>query len=279
MDTLLSTAAKIAKRAMPATAVAAVAALSVGAYAGYAARLASRGHQPTFTLTATPAHDTIAAGSTGGYRLFLHRRRFPWGITFKLERPLPPGVGARFAPLRTLQSRSTLTLRTHAWTPPGVYRLILDAGHGRVTKKIALTLSVAGDSPGSGKVPAALPQIAIAGNADVPLEPGVPEGIDIQITNPNSAPVVVTGLTARLQSVSAPNATGALPCTLGDFALQQYSGPLPLTIPASSTRSLAQFGDASAQWPQVAIIDRPTNQDGCQGATVTVAYSALGTVG
>jgi hypothetical protein len=279
MNTLLNTAAKIATRAMPATAAAAVAALSLGAYTGYAARSASSRHKPTFALTASPARDTIAAGSTAGYRLSLHRRHFPWAINVRVQRPLPRGAAVQLAPSRTLSSRSTVTIRTRSWTPPGSYHLILRATHGSIRRQVVLTLTVAATSPGSSTVTTALPRIAIAGNADVPLEPGVPDGINLQITNPNSVAVVVTRLTASLQSVRAPKATAALPCTLGDFALRQYSGPLPLTIPASSTRSLAQLGDAPAQWPQVSIIDRPTNQDGCQGATVTLAYNSVGTLG
>ena len=61
--------------------------------------------------------------------------------------------------------------------------------------------------------------------------------------------------------------------------MQQYSGTFPLTVPASSTRSLAQLGVQPAFWPQVSIINRPTDQDGCQGATVTLAYSGSATLG
>jgi hypothetical protein len=279
MNKLLNTTSRIARRAMPAAAAAALAALSLGAFAGYAARMASRHGTPAFTLTASPAQNTITAGSSSGYRLVLHRRRFPWAITFKLQRPLPKGVAARFAPTRTLRSRSTLTLRTRTSTPAGVYHLTLRARHGRIVSRVVLTLTVAGPLGGGGTGTAGSPPFGIAGNAAAPLEPGVPEGIDLLISNPSSKALVVTGLTAAVQSVSAPNATASLPCTLSDFSTQQYSGPFPLAVPASSTRTLSQLGVAPEQWPQVSIIDRPTDQDGCQGATVTLAYSGVATLG
>jgi hypothetical protein len=279
MKTVLNTASKIATRAMPATAVVAVAALSLGAYTGYAHNSARRRHRPSFKVTATPAKDTITAGSTAGYRLFIHRHRFPWGIRFTLSRTLPRGARVHFTVRRTFKSRSTLTVRTRAWTPPGVYHLTLRARHGKLVKRMTLTLTVAGSSPGGGTAPIDIPQFSIAGNATAPLQPGVPEGINLQISNPNTAPIVISSLTASVRSVGAPDATPSLPCTLSDFSMQQYSGPLPLTVPASSTMSLAQLGASSAQWPQVSIINRPTDQDGCQGATVTLAYSAGATLG
>ena len=279
MKTLLTTASKIARRAMPATAVVAVAALSLGAYTGYAQNSARRHHKPTFKVTATPAKNTITAGSAAGYRLWIRRQRFPWAINFNLGRPLPRGAAVHFTVRRTFKTRSTLTIRTRAWTPPGVYNLTVRARHGRVIKRITLTLTVAGSASSGGTAPVAIPRFSIAGRAAAPLEPGVPEGIDLQISNPNTLPLVVAGLSASVRSVSAPNTTPSLPCTLGDFSMQQYSGSFPLTVPAASTRSLAQLGAPPAQWPQVSIIDRLTDQDGCQGATVTLAYSGAATLG
>lgn len=279
MKTLLNTASKIATRAMPATAVVAVAALSLGAYTGYAHNSARRRHRPSFKVTATPAKDTITAGSTAGYRLFIRRHRFPWAIRFTLSRSLPRAARVHFTVRRTFKWRSTLTIRTRTWTPPGVYHLTLRARHGRVVKRIALTLTVAGPSPGGGTGPVAIPQVSITGNPGAPLEPGVAQGIDLQLTNANTLPVAISGLAASVRSISAPRATASLPCSLSDFSMQQYSGTFPLTVPASSTRSLAQLGVQPAFWPQVSIINRPTDQDGCQGATVTLAYSGSATLG
>jgi hypothetical protein len=256
---------KLARRALPAVAVAALAGLAVGAYARYAARSSSRSHKPTFTLAASPASTAITAGSTARYRLALRRRHFPWAVRFEIARPLPKGVLVSFKPRRTRGRGSTLTISTRTWTVPHVYRLVLVARHGRLKRRLTLTLRVTSAT-------ARTPRLEIAGNASAPLQPGVPEPIDLQITNTNPATVSVTGVTASLQTVRAPHATAALPCTLADFVLRQYQGPLPLSIPASATRSLAQLGIDAALWPHVTIVDRATNQDGCQDATVTFAF-------
>ncbi len=275
---LLHPTARTAARALPATAIAAVAALSLGAYAGYAARLTAR-HQPSFTISVAPRHDTISAGSTAGYRLTLRRHRFPWRITFKLGRPLPAGAAAHLAPARTRGTHAAITITTRTWIRAGTYHLLLRARHGKVTRRIVLTLTVAGAATGTGTANAPLPRFSLAGNATAPLEPGVPEAIDLRITNPNPAPLVVTNLSASVRAVSAPGASSLLPCTIRDFSVQRYFGPLPLIVPASSTRSLAGLGVPPAQWPQISIVDRPTDQDGCQGATVTLAYGGVATLG
>ena len=115
---------------------------------------------------------------------------------------------------RTFKSRSTLTIRTRAWTPPGVYHLTLRARHGRVIKRMTLTLTVASPSPGGGTAPVDIPQFSITGNPTAPLQPGRTEGIDLQISNPNTVPIVISSLSASVRSVGAPKATPSLPCTL-----------------------------------------------------------------
>src|SRR6202011_6017398 len=98
--------------------------------------------------------------------------------------------------------------------------------------------------PGQGN--GGLQPFTIAGNVGGPLQPGVPQPVDLQITNPNTSPLVITDLTASVAAVSAPGATPSLPCTLSDFSMQAFSGPLPLTVPASSTRRLAELGVPAA---------------------------------
>jgi hypothetical protein len=272
-------AAKIARTGMPFATLAAAAALSTGAYAGYAARTASRPGGRTFTVTVSPGRDTASAGSTAGYRLRIHRRRFPGLIAFKFAQRLPAGAAAYFAPRRTRRSRSTLTIKTSSWTRAGNYRLLLRPRSGRHTRTVALTLTVAGASSHIGTANVTPPPFSIAGNVENLLEPGAPQAIDLQISNPNALPLVVTNLSAAVRSIRAPNATATLPCTSGDFAMQPFSGPLPLTVPASSTRNLAELGVPEAQWPHISIVDLATDLDGCKGASLTLVYSALATLG
>lgn len=145
-------------------------------------------------------------------------------------------------------------------------------------RTVTVTLSVARPKPrpqaSTGALPTGeLPDFAITGSPAAPLEPGAPQPIDVLITNPNDLPLNVTSLSVSVQGIRAPQATPALPCSTSDFAVQPYSGGA-LIVPASSSRSLSELGVPSGQWPQVGIVDRPTNQDGCQGASLSLTYSA-----
>jgi hypothetical protein len=77
--------------------------------------------------------------------------------------------------------------------------------------------------------------------------------------------------------VEAPRATGALPCTAGDFTVVQFAGAYPLRVGPQATVHLSDLGVAAARGPQLRMLDRPVNQDGCQGATVTLSYSGAAT--
>jgi hypothetical protein len=116
------------------------------------------------------------------------------------------------------------------------------------------------------------PRFTIGGYAG-DLRPGVSRAAHLSIANPNHLRLSVTSLIVTLQSVRAPRATGALPCTLADSSVRQFSSPYPLIVAPLSTRTLSELRIGTARWPQVAIIDRPFDQDGCQGASVSFVYS------
>jgi hypothetical protein len=99
------------------------------------------------------------------------------------------------------------------------------------------------------------------------------------LTNPSAQNLGITGLSVGIQQITAPSATAALPCTSGDFSIRQFSGSFPLVIPASRTRTLAQLGIPAAQWPQVTVLNRPVDQDGCKGASLTLTYTGRGLYG
>jgi hypothetical protein len=46
-----------------------------------------------------------------------------------------------------------------------------------------------------------------------------------------------------------------------------------MTVPASSTLTLSELGFTEGQMPQVGMLNRSVNQDGCKGSTLTFAYS------
>ncbi|MFD7156238.1 hypothetical protein ACFV9C_16640 [Kribbella sp. NPDC059898] len=222
----------------------------------------------SLALSATPASVTLAPGSVAVYTLQLIRTNFPGPITFGLIGGLPAGATAVFTPNPATGTSSTLQLTTPASADDGTYTLNLVA---------------------SGTTPAGLTQYAyasvqlvlltsgkpftISGNLSGQLAPGISRPLDLTLTNPNKKPVSVTNLTVAITSITrTPYAISHnQPCGSADYKITQYSGTYPLSIPANATATLPT-GSA----PQVAMLDTATNQDGCKGATIALAYSGSG---
>jgi hypothetical protein len=281
--------AKIARARSPALLLAIALVFGLGAYTGAAVR-ADRdhtpahphprpAHRPRLFLSVWPARDTIVAGSTAGYRITIRRVGFTGPVRIRVTGDLPPGTDVRFSPSSIRRATTVLTIGTSSRAAPGTYRLHLRARGGGLHRTALVTLTVGGGGDGRGTTTVALPAYQISGDVGAPLWPGVPRAIDLTITNAASLPLSVTGLAVQIANVTSPRAMPALPCSAADFAVQQYSGPYPLVIPASSTRSLKDLRIPAAAWPQVAIIDLPTDQDGCQGASLTFAYDGRATLG
>ncbi len=276
MSRVFRTTVKTAKTRMPLALLGCLMILSLSAYAGLAAK-PRPGHVPKLSLRAASTRVRVASGSIARYRIVIRRSRWRGVVTLRITRGLPRLARVRFVPRRTRGSASTLTVTTSTGTV-GTFRLRV-RGTGRAgTATIVLTLKVVPPTRSRGTGYVTVPPFTISGDVG-DLQPGVLRALDLRLTNPNPLTLTVTLLTVSLERVSAPNATPSLPCTLADFALQQLSGRYPLAVPAASSTSLGALGLPSAEWPQVAIIDRTTNQDGCRGATVTLGYAAAARLG
>ena len=125
---------------------------------------------------------------------------------------------------------------------------------------------------------ASSPSFAIEGSATQPISPGFKAPLNLRLTNPHDVPMSVTGLKVTIQNVSSPNADRAHPCGVRDFAVVQVPDSGKVTVPARATSSLSGLGVPRATLPQVGMLNRPTNQDGCQGASLSLAYTASGTL-
>jgi hypothetical protein len=277
MKDLLSRAPKIARRSAPVAVVAAAVAFPLGAFAGHGARMAISSESPSFTFAVSRRAVTLDPGARARVRIVVHRQAAWERVVVQVASRLPRGISAQFAPAQTSGPLAFLTLRASLRAVAGRYRVRLSAAGGRVRRGIVLTLTVAGRTGRRSRNGEPWP-FAISGNASSPLEPGSPQPIDVQITNPNPVPLTFTSLTVSIQQIDAPRASAALPCTPSDFAAQPYSGA-PLTVAAASTQNLSELGVNPAQWPEVSILDRPSNQDGCQGASLSLALSANARVG
>ena len=247
-----------------------------------------------FELLSNPGAQTISAGATARYWITIRRDRYDgpiWltatpshGLLVDGSRAAPTGggvlptgwAGAPTAGLSTgrrglqiwVYRRWVLVeVRTDPRGHPGRYfvRFRAVGGHYRSVLKLSLVIA------GADSVP-----FRIDGNFGK-LWPGTSQSVNVLLTNPNGRAISVSSLTMGLRSVSAPRSSGALPCSTGDFVVTQFAGAYPLELPAHATRRLSDLDVPALLWPRVTMLNRPVNQDGCRGATVTVGYSGKAT--
>jgi hypothetical protein len=147
-----------------------------------------------------------------------------------------------------------------------------------LSRLVACDPTGAGDGTGGAGLGDSSESFTIEGNAAEPISPGLRAQLDLKLTNPHDLPMSVTDLSVTVQKVSAPNADDVHPCAVGDFDVDQASSSLEITLAARSTSTLSNLGLAPASWPHVGLLDRSVNQDGCKRASLTLAYTAAGTL-
>jgi len=194
-------------------------------------------------------------------------------VTFRVLGALPSGMTAAFSPSSSNGTSSTLQVTTAAAIPDDTYTLYLVASGNDANNEtryayasVQLVIKTTGRS------------FAISGNLEGLLAPGRTLPLQLSLTNPNKKSLSVTNLSVTLQSVTrTKSAIGhGQPCTIGDYAVSQYSGGYPLVIPGSTTMNLTQLGVSSGQRPQIQFLNTSVNQDGCKGATLQLSYSGSG---
>jgi len=98
------------------------------------------------------------------------------------------------------------------------------------------------------------------------LYPGhPPQQVHLVVSNPNSEPIEVTGLTVAIG--------GEIPsCSAENFALTQssVSPATPLVIPGDASLELPS---AAVSAPTISMLNLPVNQDPCQGVEVPLVFS------
>jgi hypothetical protein len=227
------------------------------------------GSSAPFSLKASPSSRSIAPGHGTTYRIAIHRRKgFGGAVKLRLSSGLPAGAHAKLSPSSTRGSGSTLSVTTTSSANGGRFPLHLLATNGKTRVSLTAVLTIVVTIPRTAP-------FAMGGDVG-DLAPGVPGPVDLSITNPKPQTLVITGLSMSIQSLEAPRATAALPCGTADFSLQQFSGFYPIVVPGSSTRKLSQLDIPVSQWPAVVLLNRPVDQDGCSGASLTLAYTGAG---
>jgi hypothetical protein len=233
----------------------------------------------SFSLSATPASVTVPPGATAAYTLQLTRNNFTGPITLSVLGGLPAGALATFSPNPVTGASSTLQIATTAGSPDGSYNLYLVGTGQDAAGKTQYAYANAQLVLDSTKK-----QFTLSGNLPEALAPGTSVALDLRISNPNTNPLSLTNLSVSLAGVNrtADAISKNLSCTVSDYTLTQYSGPYPLSVPPDSSSlppgssSLSGLRIASSGWPRIGMLDTRTNQDGCKGATLQLAYSGSG---
>ena len=115
----------------------------------------------------------------------------------------------------------------------------------------------------------------IDGNTSRSLLPGSTVPINIRISNPHFYPIAVSELTVRIASIT-PVHKGAT-CSVSNFTVRQAS-KFTVRLDAHSSVSMNSISPTKAGWPSVHLTGNSAKlDDGCQGATINLAYSAAGT--
>jgi len=133
----------------------------------------------------------------------------------------------------------------------------------------------AGDT-GAAALREAASAVVISGDVHDAIAPGAMAPLDLSLENPNEFAVALDSITVSVTAVDAPRADAGHPCSIADFDVRQLLGRVTVTLGGNRTDSLSGLGVARGHWPAVGLLDRPVNQDGCQGATLALGYEASG---
>lgn len=113
------------------------------------------------------------------------------------------------------------------------------------------------------------------GNVSRALLPGATAPINVRISNPHFYPITVSDLTVRIDKIT-PAHKGET-CSASNFTLRQPAKFI-VRLPAFGSATMDTISPSKADWPSLKLIDDGAKLDnGCQGASVTLAYSAAGT--
>jgi len=203
-------------------------------------------------------HNSPAAGA-----------RLRRSVRLRIVRGLPPGATATFKPNRTRRRASTLVVATGS-AADGTHRMRIRArSHGRsATARARVTISNAQSA-----------NFDIGAEPTRPMAPGISVPLDLTLTNPQSSEIAISDLGVRVSAVTAPGSSATRPCTGEDFAVVPFSGAYGFRVAAGDTTTLSELGFPVEQHPQLKMIDRPVNQDGCKGASLALAYDGTSTMG
>jgi hypothetical protein len=215
-----------------------------------------------FSLALSPSQQQIAAGAQTTFALGIARTNFA-AVPINLSvTGLPQDAVPSFDVNPAYGDGSTLTITTsELTTPDGNFEFTVTGTDGAPTPTTAKVKGhlVVNSPPGK--------TFGISGDGANFHPGGAKQSIDLVLSNPNDKPILITSLVVTIAGANQAD------CGASDYDLKQYTGGYPLRIEKRSSRSLSALGVPSDQWPSIQLLNQPWNQDGCKGATLTLAYS------
>ncbi len=265
---------------------------------------------PVPLITSTPSDPSPATSATFRYTDPSARAGFLCSLDGSAFTPCPAGgvtysnltVGAHQFRVEAALGRSTSEVATFHWTvistaaylpvriPPATVPLPVGGSSPSPSTAESPVTTVPSNTPASVGTPTTAPPLSprtsqpvsttiapptnpvesptVSGNLAALLDPGTSHVLDLVFTNPNSSPTTVAANGVNIVISTNKSGCPASPNFSVDRGLTTS-----VTIPANSTRSLAELGVPTTDWPVIAMIDTHTNQDACEGATLTLSYS------
>lgn len=222
--------------------------------------------QPNFSVTTNPASQTVLQGDLASYSVTVTRTGGFSGSVSLSVAGLPKGATASWSPSSTLSGVSTaatLQIDTASNTQTDTYTLSVTGtgtiGSGSVSRSAAPTLIVQKTQT-----------FQVTGNLGGQLAPGIKAPLNLLLTNPYNFAIQITNLSVAVEEgTSKAGCSGTQNFKVTPIPAARY----PITLAAGQAKTLSQLGVADADKPQVEMLNRPTNQETCKNATVTLAYS------
>jgi hypothetical protein len=224
----------------------------------------------SFTIAATPPSQTLLPGGTAQYTVTTTQVSGSGTVSLSVSGN-PTGSIATFTPGSVpFTGSSSLQVATKNTTTAGTYSLTITGTSGTKVASVGVSLIVTA----TGKqFTISAPPVTLPG-------PGSQVALNLSLVNPNNQALQVTNLTAAVTSVTKTSANSARVCTPSDYAITQLAATrYPLIIGAGQTVSLATLlgvSTSSTSLPQLTMLNSPSNQEGCKGATIALSFSGAG---
>ncbi len=200
---------------------------------------------PDFSLSATPASQTLQRGASGNYGVTINPTNgFSSAVTLSVS-GLPTGATGTFTPNPATAS-STLAVTTAGTTPAGTYPLTITGVSGTLTHTTTVSLTVTAPDFSLSATPASQTlQRGASGNYGVTISPtnGFSSAVTLSVSGlPTGATGTFTPNPATASATLAVTTAGTTPAGTYPLTITGVSGTLTHTTTVSLTVVVPDFG-------------------------------------